>query len=102
MRESKLLLLKNIAPQPAKKSNQLNMLSSLVEYSPKMKSAVINANNISSSPTKQKKNDKKHHQSVEKHHVGAQYKQPQELLKVDFVKLFIIEELLYYISKTVF
>jgi hypothetical protein len=58
MRESKLLLIKNIERQP-KRSNQMNMLSSLVEYSPKMKSAVINANNLSHSPSRPRKMEKK-------------------------------------------
>lgn len=34
LRESKLLLLKNITPQSPKKNTQLNRLSNLVEYSP--------------------------------------------------------------------
>ena len=72
MRESKLLLLKNLNPQPPKKNNNLNMLSSLVEYSPKMKSAVINANNISLSPTKKK--EKKQSQPAPKPQTTAQYK----------------------------
>lgn len=56
MRESKLLLLRNITPQAPKRTNQLNLLSSLVEYgAPKLKQAVISANNISVSPTKQRK-----------------------------------------------
>jgi len=75
------------------------MLSSLVEYSPKMKAAVINANNLSHSPSRPRKMEKKKHS--EKSNTATQYKQPEELMKVDFVKLFIVEELLYYISKTV-
>lgn len=56
MRESKLLLLKNIAPVAPKKNNQINLLSSLVEYgAPKMKQAVISANNLSVSPSKYRK-----------------------------------------------
>lgn len=56
MRESKLLLLKNIAPVVPKKNNQVNLLSSLVEYgAPKMKQAVISANNLSVSPSKYRK-----------------------------------------------
>lgn len=56
MRESKLLLLKNIAPVAPKKNNQVNLLSSLVEYgAPKMKQAVISANNLSVSPSKYRK-----------------------------------------------
>lgn len=98
MRESKLLLIKNIVPEPIKKGNQLNQLSSLVEYSPKMKSAVIGAHNISLSPSKKKAEKKK---VAEKAQVTTQYRQPEELQKVDFVKLFIVEELLYYISKSV-
>jgi hypothetical protein len=61
MRESKLLLLRDLAPSPKKTSN-LNMLSNLVEYnaSPgKLKTAIITSNNISLSPTKQKKPEKK-------------------------------------------
>jgi hypothetical protein len=65
------------------------MLSSLVEYgAPKMKQAVINANNISISPSKQRKPEKK--QQIEKN-ITSQYVKPSELLKVDFVKLFIVE-----------
>lgn len=64
MRESKLLLLRNITPQPIKRQNQ-NLLSSLVEYqkpSSKQKMIVIPPSNISTSPTKQKKMEgsKKH------------------------------------------
>lgn len=58
MRESKLLLIKNIAPEPPKKTNHLNMLSNLVEYNSahgKLKTAVIPTNNISLSPTKLKR-----------------------------------------------
>lgn len=61
MRESKLLLLRNLSPSP-KKANNLNMLSSLVEYNTehgKLKTAVIQSNNISLSPTKVKKPEKK-------------------------------------------
>lgn len=54
MRESKLLLLKNIAPVPTKRQNQLSLLSSLVEYSPKLKPAIINSNNLSLSPSKRR------------------------------------------------
>lgn len=51
-----MLLLRNITPQAPKRTNQLNLLSSLVEYgAPKLKQAVISANNISVSPTKQRK-----------------------------------------------
>lgn len=100
MRESKLLLLKNLEPSPKKPTN-LNMLSNLVEYNAvqgKLKAAVIPSNNISLSPTKQKKPEKKM-QSVK--NLSSQYLHAEELQKVDFVKMFIVEELLYYISKTV-
>ena len=58
MRESKLLLLKNLTPAPVKKNNNLNMLSNLVYYNNdqnKMKTANIPSGNISLSPTKYKK-----------------------------------------------
>ena len=97
MRQSKLLLIKNIERGP-KRNNQMNLLSSLVEYSPQMKSAVINSNNLSHSPNKMRKVEKK--KTAQKHYT-TQYKQAEELMKVDFVKMFIVEELLYYISKTV-
>jgi hypothetical protein len=61
MRESKLLLLRNLSPSP-KKSNNLNILSNLVEYNVnhgKLKTAIIPSGNISLSPTKQKKPEKK-------------------------------------------
>lgn len=101
MRESKLLLIKNIAPEPPKKTNHLNMLSNLVEYNSahgKLKTAVIPTNNISLSPTKLKRTEKK--LSVEKN-ITSHYTNAAELQRADFVKMFIIEELLYYISKTV-
>jgi hypothetical protein len=72
MRESKLLLIKDIE-KPMKRGNQLNMLSSMVAYSPKMKSAVINANNLSHSPSRPRKMEKK--KTAEKHY-STQYKQP--------------------------
>lgn len=62
MRESKLLLLKNLAPAPPKKNVNLNMLSNLVEYNNtkgKVKIASIPSNNISLSPSKFKKPEKK-------------------------------------------
>jgi hypothetical protein len=61
MRESKLLLLRNILPNPKKTTNS-NILSNLVEYNVnhgKLKTAMIPTSNISLSPTKQKKPEKK-------------------------------------------
>jgi hypothetical protein len=57
MRESKLLLLKNLAPNPKKNPN-INLLSNLVEYNVnhgKLKTAIIPSSNISLSPNKLKK-----------------------------------------------
>lgn len=58
MRESKLLLLRNLAPQPTKKLNA-NLLSSLVAYNNRpnrlMKSINIPPGNISLSPEKKRK-----------------------------------------------
>lgn len=100
MRESKLLLLKNLAPAPPKKNN-LNMLSNLVQYNNtkgKVKIASISSNNISLSPSKFKKPEKK--QQAEKN-ITSHFYNAGELQKVDFVKMFIVQQLLYYISKTV-
>jgi len=51
------LLLKNITPTPLKKQQNANLLSSLVEYNnkPNNKKITIPSNNISISPSKQKK-----------------------------------------------
>ncbi len=56
MRESRLLLLKNITPQPVRKQNA-NLLSSLVEYNTKPNNKKVNipASNISTSPSKHRK-----------------------------------------------
>jgi hypothetical protein len=55
MRESRLLLLRNITPLPARKQNA-NLLSSLVEYNNKPnKKITIPSSNISISPSKQKR-----------------------------------------------
>jgi hypothetical protein len=55
MRESRLLLLKNITPQPMRKQN-MNLLSSLVEYNNKPnKKITIPPANISISPSKQRR-----------------------------------------------
>ncbi len=56
MRESRLLLLKNITPLPTKKQNS-NLLSTLVSYTPAQSPKKINipSSNITTSPSKQKK-----------------------------------------------
>lgn len=100
MRESKLLLLRNLSPN-LKKTNNSNILSNLVEYNVnhgKMKTANIPSNNINLSPSKQKKPEKK---AISEKNISSHYANAEDLQKVDFVKMFIIEELLYYISKTV-
>lgn len=91
MRESKLLLIKNLTPAQPKKNNNINMLSNLVYYSNdqnKMKTANIPTGNISLSPTKYKKIEKKknHEKNINEHYVNA-----AELQNADFVKMFIIE-----------
>ena len=63
----------------------------------KKKKVNIPTSNISTSPTKLKKTEKP--RILEE--MPFQYSNGRDLEKLDFVKMFIVEELLYYINKTV-
>ena len=96
------MLLKDKSPTSNKKNNNnQNLLSNLVMYHPpeniKKKKVNIPTSNISTSPTKLKKTEKP--RILEE--MPFQYSNGRDLEKLDFVKMFIVEELLYYINKTV-
>jgi|JI6StandDraft_1071083.scaffolds.fasta_scaffold16802_4 hypothetical protein len=96
MRESKLLLFKNM--EQTKKKRNLGYLLEYSESDYEREPVIVNRyKRTPKQPMLQQQNRQAQQQTA----VNCRYHNPDKLEQLDFLKLFILEELVYYLSQSV-